>query len=310
MTRLVWTLTLENGERRTLRQGIVTIGRDQAADWTIDDPAHKLSRAHCQIEACSEGLVVRDLSANGTFLNDCAKPIGTDTKVALGDGDRLGLGGHVLLIGSLAVPLRQPGVQRGESEILDAFCLGAGLDPSVFAARDTLDVMGDLGAIYRELLTGLGNLMKTRAAARADLAMDGTTLQAGGNNPFKWAGPESLARDLLDSQPGGYLDGATAVKASFEDLSAHHDALAAGLLAGIRLTLDAVDPARLETAVPGAALLGGHRRAWRHFRETHATAADVRGVMRLAGAAYAGQPLGASSPTPARPQAGSISPSR
>ncbi len=286
MTRQVWTLTLDNGDRRTLRQGAITIGRDRTADWTVDDPAHKLSRAHCRIEACSEGLFVTDLSANGTFLNDGAEPISGDGRVVLNDGDRLSLGGHVVAIGSITVPLRKAGVPRGEAEILDAFCAGAGLDPSVFAARDTLDVMYDLGAIYRELLAGLGNLMTARAAARADLAMEGTTLTAAGNNPFKWATPASLARDLLDAGPGGYLDGATAVKRSFEDLAAHQQALDKGLRAAVKLTLDAIEPTKVEAAVSGAALPGGHGRAWRQFRETHAAANDARTVMRLASAAY------------------------
>lgn len=287
MSRLVWTLTLDSGERRELRQGALTIGRDAAADWTIPDAAQKISRVHCRLEASASGLVVHDLSSNGTFLNAAAERLAAP--IALSEGDRLGLGDRQLTVGMVASPLRRAAAgPHNESAILSAFCEGAGLDPSVFAARDMLDVMNDLGAVYREMLKGMGELMHARATVRADLAIDGTTLQSQGNNPFKWAGPDSLARDLLDAQAAGYLDGGGAVSASFADLLAHHEALAAALTGGIRLALDAVDPDRLAAETTGAGLPGGHGRAWRHFLEVHKAATDVRGVTRLAGAAYAG----------------------
>ncbi|MBA3898395.1 MAG: FHA domain-containing protein, partial [Sphingomonadaceae bacterium] len=234
-------------ERRTLRAGALTIGRDPASGWVVEEPGKRLSRTHCRLDARPDGLFATDLSANGTFVNDSETPIGTGTAARLVEGNWLRLGGRRIAVSveRVAIHATEP---HGESDILAAFCAGAGLDPSVFAARDMLDVMEELGGIYREMLAGLCALMQARAAARADLALDGTTLHAGGNNPFKWACAASLARDLLDAKSAGYLDGARAVKASFEDLTAHHAALASALPAAARLALDAVKPEAIELA--------------------------------------------------------------
>jgi type VI secretion system FHA domain protein len=80
---------------RRLDGGQLSIGRDaQSCDWVLPDPEKLLSRRHCEVVAVADGWQVRDLSSNGTFLNQSPQPVGRDQAAALGDGDRLRLGNY------------------------------------------------------------------------------------------------------------------------------------------------------------------------------------------------------------------------
>lgn len=70
------------------------IGRDAAADFTIDDP--KASRLHVEVEPCANGLLVTDLkSHNGTYL--CAARL-ADRPVEAPFGTTLRVGRVLLLV--------------------------------------------------------------------------------------------------------------------------------------------------------------------------------------------------------------------
>ena len=73
----------------------MAIGRDQAADIVIDDPA--VSRKHAEIVRANDGFLLLDLgSMNGSFVNEME--VGRVGKI-LRDGDEIRLGsGHSALI--------------------------------------------------------------------------------------------------------------------------------------------------------------------------------------------------------------------
>ena len=83
-----------SAEQRLVRGGELTLGRDNECDWTLPDPLKSLSRKHCKLELVSGAWQVRDLSANGTFLNAVDSPIGRNQAQLLRDGDRLRLGDY------------------------------------------------------------------------------------------------------------------------------------------------------------------------------------------------------------------------
>jgi len=51
-------------ESRLVANGEIAVGRDPAADWHIEDAACEVSRRHCAILVCEDGVRVRDTSAN------------------------------------------------------------------------------------------------------------------------------------------------------------------------------------------------------------------------------------------------------
>lgn len=79
-------------EARTLSEGELTLGRDESATWVLDDPERAVSRRHCVLTLTDGGLLLRDVSANGTFLgrDRVRAPADTPTKVEPGETLRLG----------------------------------------------------------------------------------------------------------------------------------------------------------------------------------------------------------------------------
>lgn len=79
-------------ETRQVGGGEYRIGRGPDNDWVLPDPNRVLSKTHCALEFRGGFWQVRDLSTNGTFLNNAPDPIGKDQVRPLSDGDRLRLG--------------------------------------------------------------------------------------------------------------------------------------------------------------------------------------------------------------------------
>jgi len=81
-------------ETRQVPGGDFSIGRGGDNNWTLPDPDRTLSRRHCVIAFLSGGWQLADVSANGTYLNREADPVGQGGPRDLRDGDRLRLGAY------------------------------------------------------------------------------------------------------------------------------------------------------------------------------------------------------------------------
>jgi Nif-specific regulatory protein len=89
--RLVALNGVMSGEVFTLRDSEVTFGRDAGNTFCLPDAA--VSRRHCAFVSEAGRWIVRDLSSsNGTFVNGVQV-----TSHALDDGDRVAVGGSMLL---------------------------------------------------------------------------------------------------------------------------------------------------------------------------------------------------------------------
>jgi signal transduction histidine kinase len=89
---LVFIAGLQQGKRFVIEKDLVRMGRERFNDITIDDESS--SRAHAEIRRHREGLRLKDLgSTNGTYVNSRRV-----TEVALKDGDRISIGGTVILV--------------------------------------------------------------------------------------------------------------------------------------------------------------------------------------------------------------------
>jgi len=166
-----------------------------------------------------------------------------------------------------------------DAALLEAFCEGAGLDPSVFAGEAPEDVMRRAGAAYQQAVAGLCDLMSERTSVKSAYRMDRTTVSAAGNNPFKWADAHRVAMDLLRAGNGSFLSGAAAINESFRDLKKHLLCLMAGSRAAVAATLDEVSPVRVETETKGQSMLFQTKveANWREFVRLHArTTAEAR----------------------------------
>jgi type VI secretion system FHA domain protein len=163
-----------------------------------------------------------------------------------------------------------------DAALLEAFCDGAGLDASSFMGEDPAQVMMRAGAIYKQMVVGLGDLLSERHIVKSDLNLDRTTVGSSGNNPFKWAPTRRVAVDLLREREDGFLSGAAALKASFEDLKKHSLCLMAGSRASVDHVLRVLAPQLIENQVTGQGMLRLNKfeSCWRAYQNAHAHLAD------------------------------------
>lgn len=267
--------TIRPIDARLIREGVLRIGRDPAADWAIVDPDLALSRTHCELRADAAGLTLTALGANGVFDEATGQrlPDAAPTRLALPGSVRLGrfrmVASHAPHEGgagpdnmtiALAPPLGHatevpsdwadatPAALPVHGSLLDAFCEGAGLDCSQFAHDEPEEVMRRAGAVYRQMVLGVGDLMAERERARARFQLTRTTIGGFGNNPFKWAPTQRLAIDLLRGPSSGFLSGPAALQTSFGDIKRHLVASFAGLRGTLRCAIDSFAPETLAAA--------------------------------------------------------------
>lgn len=262
-------------DARLLRDGQLRIGRDAAADWSIADPDCELSRAHCELAVVPDGLSLRVLGTNGVFDDQTGErfPDAVDLPVPLPatlrfgrfrlkamaaphDDGPLDAGRTMVLTPPLGTstevpddwsdaPLLRP---AGGTSLLEAFCDGAGLDASLLSGEEPDEIMRRAGAVYRQMVLGIGDLMAERDRARGQYKLSRTTIGGAGNNPFKWAPTQRLAIDLLLAGSAGFLSGPAALQVSFRDIKRHLIATFAGLHGSLRAAIDSFSPAALDAA--------------------------------------------------------------
>ena len=263
-------------DARLMRDGLMRIGRDSAADWSIADPDCELSRAHCELAVVPDGLQIRALGANGVFDDATGErfPDATDVAVAIPSTIRFGRfrlkasraphaaenidSARTMVLtpplgSSIAVPDEWsdgPSVPTpAGGSLLEAFCDGAGLDASLLSSEDPAEIMRRAGAVYRQMVLGIGDLITERDRARGQYKLSRTTIGGAGNNPFKWGPTQRLAIDLLLVGSGNFLSGPAALQASFRDIKRHLIATFAGLHGSLRAAIGSFEPEALDAAV-------------------------------------------------------------
>lgn len=267
-------------DARLLRVGTLMIGRDPDTDWAIADPDNEISRRHCCFEASEDSLTLTVQGTNGVYNGDTQLrlpdnipvPITAPANLTLGSyrlvvapapqantGD-LNEGQTLILSPPLGTSIDIPGdyddtdrgpEPQGDGSLLSAFCQGAGLDASAFALEDPDAIMRRAGAVYRQMVLGLGDLMMERERVRQQFRIARTTIGSANNNPFKWAPTQRLALDLLLAEEHGFLSGPAALKASFRDIKKHLIATFSGLHKSMIAVVKTFDPAAIDQATVG-----------------------------------------------------------
>jgi len=273
-------------DARLLREGVLRVGRDKGADWSIPDPYCALSRTHCEFAASADGLTLRPLGANGVFNAATGERLADQAAIAmslpfairLGDfrivaseaphGDIAGQETRTMVLTpplgdsidvpsdwtDAAVATRSGGPTVTTGSLLDAFCEGAGLDASLLAREDPVEIMRRVGGVYRQMVLGVGDLMSERDHARSHYQMTRTTIGSADNNPFKWAPTQRLAIDLILGGSHGFLSGPAALQSSFRDIKRHLVATFAGLRGSLQQAIACFDPDSIDGETPGRSL--------------------------------------------------------
>jgi type VI secretion system protein ImpI len=74
----------------------IDIGRDAHLDWVLPDPSRVVSGKHCEVRYKDGAYWLRDVSTNGTFVNQGELPVREPHR--LRDGDRLDIGPYIIYV--------------------------------------------------------------------------------------------------------------------------------------------------------------------------------------------------------------------
>lgn len=134
-----------------------------------------------------------------------------------------------------------------------AFLEGAGLSHVRPPAEQRLEIMTNLGAIFRETVQGLTDILRARGDIKGEFRLDRTAIGPVENNPLKTPpgqpplGVEEIMVLLLMRQKDAYMSPVQAVHEGFKDIKDHQVAVWAGVQAALDRLLERFDPRNLET---------------------------------------------------------------
>ena len=132
-------------------------------------------------------------------------------------------------------------------EGLDAFCRGAGIDPTALPMDAQNAVLTLAGQMVREVVLGLMEALKSRSDTKTRLRLSQTTIQPTENNPLKFsASVDEAVLKLLDAHSTRYLGPIEAIRSSFADLKLHQQALGGAVQSAIDEMMNRIEPGELQ----------------------------------------------------------------
>ena len=154
--------------------------------------------------------------------------------------------------------------------MIQAFLRGAGLPNAHLNDQQWPEVLATIGAIFRETVQGLMEILLARGDIKGEFRLDRTAIGPVDNNPLKTPPgqpplrPEEVMILLLTSQKNAYMSPTQAVHEGFNDIKAHQLAVMAGIQAALTRLLERFDPSNLESRLQPNVLdsiLPGSRKA-------------------------------------------------
>lgn len=145
------------------------------------------------------------------------------------------------------VERRREGSTLEPANGVDAFCRGAGIDPSALPLEAQHALLQLAGQMMREVVLGLMDTLKGRADQKNRLRLSQTTIQPAENNPLKFsASVDEALLKLLDPHTSRYLGPVDAIRDSFADLRTHQIALSSAIQAAIDEVMNRIEPGELQ----------------------------------------------------------------
>jgi type VI secretion system protein len=130
---------------------------------------------------------------------------------------------------------------------IEAFCRGAGIDPSSLPSDAQNALLTLAGQMVREMTLGLMEALKNRAEIKNRLRLSQTTIQPGENNPLKFsASVDEAVLKMLDPHGSRYLGPIEAIRDSFADMRMHQAALVNAVQAGTDELMSRIEPGELQ----------------------------------------------------------------
>lgn len=93
------------------------LGRSRNCNWCLPDPRNAISSRHCEIRRDGDSFMLRDISTNGTFVNDATERMSAEHRLGAGDLIRIGQYEVIASFEAEAAPAPEPEPVPPEQEI-------------------------------------------------------------------------------------------------------------------------------------------------------------------------------------------------
>ncbi len=133
--------------------------------------------------------------------------------------------------------------------LLRAFMHGAGLESEDFPTEEAAKLMRLLGAIFRQVVQDIREVLLARANLKAGFRMEMTMIKPLENNPLKFSvgGMDDTLQNLLLKKGSGYMPPMEAFHEGFQDIKDHQVAMMAGMRAAFDNLLHRFNPEVVES---------------------------------------------------------------
>jgi|HigsolmetaAR201D_1030396.scaffolds.fasta_scaffold01089_20 type VI secretion system protein len=130
---------------------------------------------------------------------------------------------------------------------VEAFCRGAGIDPSALPLDAQAALLTLAGQVVREMVLGLMEALKARSDMKSRLRLSQTTIQPAENNPLKFsASVDEAVLKMFDPHSSRYLGPIEAIREAFTDLRTHQSALVNAVKAAADELMSRIEPGELQ----------------------------------------------------------------
>ena len=145
-----------------------------------------------------------------------------------------------------AAPTQAAAPSAAETAAVAAFFEAAGAGDLKLSDEEMVETMRRVGAAFGAMVSGLREVLMTRASIKGEFRMNQTMIQSGGNNPLKFSiSPEQALRALIKPEVPGYLPADRAASEALDDIKAHEVAMMTGMEAALGALIKRFDPEAL-----------------------------------------------------------------
>lgn len=161
-------------------------------------------------------------------------------------------------------------IKQIRAELFNLFLKGARLEEKGFIKEEEIPVvMETIGAVFRELATGLCTVLKGRTELKSEFRLAMTMVRPFCNNPLKLSPRvEDAMKRLLKRDHPSFLEPVEAVREGFEDVMNHQIAMNAGMRASLAEAMDKFDP-ECFGKLKESSLFGAKGKCWQNYCDAY-----------------------------------------
>lgn len=260
-------LTLKNSQAVLQNNEILRIG-EYEIHVELEEDIVEPDRISLQQSSMQAGLSIpaSDIQDLDAFLTDASAGKINQSDVVIPQESKL-LGMDNPLISEKGMP-----AQSGPNiEFLQHFLEGAGIkDLGFLPPEQRLEAMSLAGALFRNMVEGLMEVLRSRAEMKSELRVAFTTIRSIDNNPLKFnPDVDSVIKSMLAPGSSAYIKPRDALDEAFRDIKLHQSAMTAGVQASLAEVLQRFDPTCIERFFEEGVVFQKKAKCWELYCEKY-----------------------------------------